>query len=220
MVGADRNESRDLVPDRFVKVQLEQPEDVCGLVNSIREAEGRLDTIVNNAAVLICRPVGKLSIEEWDEVMRVNLRAPFLLMQEGLSLLRSSRGSVVNVCSVHARHTSVEMSAYAASKGGLEAFTRAAALDLAEFGIRVNAVLPGAVDTAMLRQGLEREVPGRVEGDEVLEAFSRRQIMGRVARPEEVAEAVLFLADGRRASYVTGASLLVDGGSAARLSTE
>lgn len=219
VVGADRDEPDDASPHRFVQADLSREVEIGRLVESIEATEGRLDALVNCAAVQICASIEDLEAEDWDRLMAVNLRAPFLCLRESLPLLRADGGAVVNISSVHAEHTSPEMSAYAGAKGGVEAFTRAAAVELAGDGIRVNSVLPGAVDTEMLRRGLERD---HLSGgsDDPVEAFGRQQVMGRVARAEEVAEAVLFLADGRRASYVTGASLLVDGGVAARLSSE
>lgn len=221
VVGTDRRKVESGTgPDRFVEADLSQEESIVRLVESVRAREGRLDALINNAAVQVCSPMDRLDADKWDHVMAVNLRAPFLCVREALPLLRASRGAVVNVSSVHAEHTSPQMSAYAASKGGLSAFTRAAALELAEHGIRVNAVVPGAVETQMLRRGLARDHLAAGGGDDAVEAFGRRQVLGRVADPVEIASVVMFLADTERASYVTGASIPVDGGVTARLSTE
>ena len=118
--------------------------------------------------------------------------------------------------SVHAFATSAGSGAYAASKGAVLAFTRAAAIDLAPDNIRVNAVLPGAVDTAMLSEGLNRSDDPKAARSNL----EQRTIMGRVGRPEEIAQAILFLADEDRSSFITGQNLIVDGGALARLSTE
>jgi NAD(P)-dependent dehydrogenase (short-subunit alcohol dehydrogenase family) len=161
-----------------------------------------------------------LSVEEWDSVMASNLRSAFLTARMGHRLLRAAGGAIVNISSVHALATSRDIAAYAASKGGLVALTRALALELAPDSIRVNAVLPGAVDTPMLHAGLSRN---HVAGDSVaarMADLGSRTVMGRVGKPEEIAQAILFLADGRRSSFVTGQTLVVDGGATARLSTE
>jgi len=126
----------------------------------------------------------------------------------------------VNVSSVHAIATSANIAAYAASKGAMLALTRALAIELASNNIRVNAVLPGAVDTPMLYSGLSR---GHLQGDNVLdlvEQLGSKHVIGRVGQPQEIAEAIYFLADNNRSSFMTGQGLVVDGGATCRLSTE
>lgn len=220
-VGTDVEVARDQVAaDRFVRADLADPAAIESLLESVEKTEGRLDVVVNNAAAQICPPFDALTIDDWDRTMAVNLRAPFWLVRCGLGLLEAAAGAVVNVSSVHAVATSSQMAGYAASKGGLSALTRAMAMDLAPRGIRVNAVLPGAVDTPMLRAGLARGHAGDGSIDAQLDIFAARHPVGRVGRPDEIAEAVLFLSDSERSSYVTGASLVVDGGVTARLGTE
>jgi NAD(P)-dependent dehydrogenase (short-subunit alcohol dehydrogenase family) len=129
-------------------------------------------------------------------------------------------GAIVNVSSVHAVATSANIAAYAASKGALLALTRALAIELAPDNIRVNAVLPGAVDTPMLHAGLSR---GHVAGADLpalMQALSKRTVMGRIGQPTEIGQTILFLADSERSSFMTGQALVVDGGATARLSTE
>jgi NAD(P)-dependent dehydrogenase (short-subunit alcohol dehydrogenase family) len=143
-----------------------------------------------------------------------------LLAKVTYPLLKKAQGAVVNVSSVHALATSADIAAYAASKGGLVALTRAMAIELAPDNIRVNALLPGAVDTPMLRDGLSR---GHVSGgsiDERLADLGAKIVMERVGRPDEIAQAIYFLANNELSSYMTGQVLTVDGGATARLSTE
>jgi NAD(P)-dependent dehydrogenase (short-subunit alcohol dehydrogenase family) len=121
---------------------------------------------------------------------------------------------------VHAVQTSANIAAYAASKGGILALTRAMAIEFAKDNIRVNAILPGAVDTPMLRAGLDR---GHVSGpsmSERLDNLARKTVNGRIGTPEEIAHAIYFLADDTQSSFMTGQALIVDGGATARLSTE
>lgn len=173
----------------------------------------QVDGLVNNAALQLSKPFAQTSVEEWDAVLAVNLRAPFLCLRSLVSRLIESRGAVVNVTSVHATATSPGMAAYAASKGGLSAFTRAAALELAPHGVRVNAIAPGAVDTAALHAGLD----DRGSAKRVL---VERTPMARVGRAEEIAAGVAFLLDGQRSGFMTGECITIDGGALARLSTE
>lgn len=178
-----------------------------------------LDALVNNAAVAHDAPMTHTDLRSFDAVIASNLRAPFHLTAQLQDALSAASGSVVNVSSVHALATSVNVAAYAASKGGLASLTRAVALELAPLGVRCNAVLPGATDTSMLHRGLSRSphVDG-VEGTR--RELESRTPLRRVGRPDEVAQAILFLADPERSSFITGQMLVVDGGVLARLASE
>jgi NAD(P)-dependent dehydrogenase (short-subunit alcohol dehydrogenase family) len=145
------------------------------------------------------------------------LRSVFLSAKAGFPWLKAAGGCIVNVASVHALATSVDIAAYAASKGGLAALTRAMALEFGPVGIRVNAILPGAVDTPMLKEGLERS---GTEPEAARQRLEGRTPLGRIARPEEIAQAILFLASAERSSFISGECLVADGGALARLSTE
>jgi NAD(P)-dependent dehydrogenase (short-subunit alcohol dehydrogenase family) len=116
----------------------------------------RLDAVVNNAAIQIKKPLHELSVAEWDQLFAANLRSAFLVSRTAYGALARTTGCIVNVASVHAIATSPGMAAYAASKAALVALTRSAALEMAEDGIRVNAVLPGAVDTPRRRLRRQR----------------------------------------------------------------
>ncbi|MEI2651684.1 MAG: SDR family oxidoreductase [Microthrixaceae bacterium] len=128
--------------------------------------------------------------------------------------------AVVNVSSVHAIQTSANIAAYAASKGGLLALTRAMAIEFAPDNIRANAILPGAVDTPMLRAGLGRGHLGGENVQDRLDNLARKTVNGRVGMPAEIASAIYFLADNQQSSFMTGQALVIDGGATARLSTE
>jgi len=154
-------------------------------------------------------------------VMASNLRSVFLGAKLAYPLLKAAGGgAIVNVSSVHAVATSANIAAYAASKGGLLALTRAMAIEFAPDNIRVNAILPGAVDTPMLRAGLNRGHVGGATIYDRLENLARKTVNGRVGKPEEIAHAIYFLADDTQSSFMTGQALIVDGGATARLSTE
>jgi NAD(P)-dependent dehydrogenase (short-subunit alcohol dehydrogenase family) len=221
VVGVDKKRTAELPEvSHFIQADISQPEMAPRIIAEVSADEGRLDALVNNAAIQVCKPFLETSLAEWDLTMDSNVRAVLLLTQAAYPLLKKSGGAIVNISSVHAIATSMGMSSYAASKGALSAMTRAMALELAKEGIRVNAVLPGAVDTEMLRAGLKRGQAEASNIEDLVRGLERKHAMSRVGRPEEIAKAILFLADSEQSSFITGQNLVVDGGATARLSTE
>ena len=223
VIGVDRADFGESFPNDglFIKSDVSEVEHLEDIFRKAEEFTGKLDALVNNAAVQIAKPLLDTTVQEWDAVMASNLRSVFLSAKLAYPLLKMNEGgAIVNVSSVHAIATSANISAYAASKGGLLALTRAMAIEFAPNHIRVNAILPGAVDTPMLRSGLGR---GHVGGEDVaqrLENLARKTVIGRVGKPKEIAHAIYFLADEKQSSFMTGQALVVDGGATARLSTE
>ena len=222
VVGVDRNIFGDGFPKNglFIQSDIARPEDMHDIFEQTRAFTDLLDVLVNNAAYQIAKPLIETTVEEWDAVMASNLRSVFLSAKLAHSLLKMHGGAIVNVSSVHAIQTSANIAAYAASKGGLLALTRAMAIEFAPDNIRVNAILPGAVDTPMLRAGLGRGHVGHGDMQERLDNLARKTVNGRVGTPEEIAHAIYFLADNEQSSFMTGQALVIDGGATARLSTE
>lgn len=179
---------------------------------------GRLDTLVTCAGIQRYGDVVSTPEETWDEVFDVNVKGVYLAAHVALPYLRESdSGSVVIVASVQATATQNQVAAYTASKGALQALARSMAVDEAEYGIRVNSVSPGSVDTPMLRQSAALFGGGSEEGTErVLANWGTAHPLGRIARPSEIGEVVSFLTS-TRASFVTGADIRVDGGLLARI---
>lgn len=203
----------------FVTADLAAPGGVRQLFEELGEIH-RLDALVNNAARQLDRPLIETSDQEWDAVMNANLKAAFACIRAAHLPLGRARGAVVNVSSVHAVASSINVAAYAVSKAGLVALTRNTALELAADGIRCNAVLPGAVDTAMLRAGLGRRSPQDPTGDVGLTELASRIPLGFVASPDQIAPTILHLADRAASPYTTGQAIVVDGGATALLATE
>ena len=219
--GLDRNAPKESPEGaHFMVCDLADPVAIKASFATIAQSVDRLDALVNNAAVQICTPLIEMTVEEWDLVMATNLRSVFLTVKHSYNLLKRAKGSIINISSVHANVTSKDIAAYAASKGGVVALTRAMAIEFAEDGIRVNAVLPGAVDTQMLRDGLRRGHVGEGSDNEILQALGEKTVMGRVGQPEEIAQTILYLAEPQKSGFMTGHSMVVDGGATIRLSTE
>ena len=185
-----------------VPLDVTSPRDWDQAVDLLVAELGTLHVLVNNAGVS-SPPVGleAMTLADWHEVLAVNLTGTMLGMRTAVPLLRRTRGAVVNVGSMFGVVGADNSPAYQASKGGVRALTRAAALQYGGEGIRVNSVHPGLTDTALFR----------AQGSERIAARVARTPLGRVASPEEVAGTILFLAS-EDSSYVTGADLLVDGG--------
>jgi NAD(P)-dependent dehydrogenase (short-subunit alcohol dehydrogenase family) len=223
VIGVDRNEFGEGFPQDgcFIQADISNPESTEQIFEQARAFNPTLDALVNNAAVQVAKPLVETTVQEWDAVMASNLRSVFLFVKLAHPLMKAAGGgAIVNVSSVHAIQTSANIAAYAASKGGLLALTRAMAIEFAPDNIRVNAILPGAVDTPMLRAGLGRGHAGYGDMQERLDNLARKTVSGKVGKPEEIAHAIYFLADNEQSSFMTGQALVVDGGATARLSTE
>jgi NAD(P)-dependent dehydrogenase (short-subunit alcohol dehydrogenase family) len=177
---------------------------------------GGVDVLVNSAGVQRYGTVVETEEEVWDEVLDVNLKGIYLASRHAIPEMRKrGGGAIVNLSSVQAFASQKGVAAYTASKGGINALTRAVALDHAEENIRVNAVCPASVDTPMLRWSADL-FKGDKSVEETLEDWGKMHPVGRIARPEEVAEVIVFLASPR-ASFLTGGDYKVDGGMLAAL---
>jgi NAD(P)-dependent dehydrogenase (short-subunit alcohol dehydrogenase family) len=182
----------------------------CQEVCEIAKKKGiRVKGLVNNAAVgAFNMSVESTSFEDWQRIISINLTSLFLMAKYALPLIRSAGGgAVVNISSIHAYATSPGVAPYAAAKGGVLTLTKTMALDLAPDNIRVICIIPGATDTPMLRQHAEREGKTLAE----LGFPSSENAIGRIAQPEEVADVIAF-ALSKGASFITGSSLIPDGG--------
>jgi NAD(P)-dependent dehydrogenase (short-subunit alcohol dehydrogenase family) len=204
--GSTRVQQLDVAEEAQVKAAIEQ----------VATLEGRLDILVNNAGISHVGSLLETSLEDWERVMRVNVRGVFLCAREGVRqmLSQSPRGGVIiNMVSVAAMIGIERRLPYCASKGAVLALTRSIAIDFATQGIRCNAICPGTVHTSFVEGYLARNFAGRE--DEVRQQLHARQPIGRMGQPDEIAHAALYLASDE-ATFVTGSALVIDGGWTAR----
>ncbi len=178
------------------------PRDTERIVQECTESFGRLDILVNNAGFNRDTLILRMSVDDWDQVMAVNLRAVFLCTKAALRpMLRQRWGRVINIGSVSGLAGNAGQANYAAAKSGLIGFTRAVAREMGSRGITANLVAPGLVRTELTKD----------VSQEIVDLAMQRILVGRLGTPEDVAAAVAFLAS-EEASYITGQVLAVDGG--------
>lgn len=180
--------------------------EVTSFAEAVMDRYGRVDVVVNNAGIAHIAPAEQTSAQTWRRVLDVNLTGPFLVSQAfGKHMLSARRGSIVNIASVAGLRGVADRSAYNASKHGLVGLTRTLAAEWGGRGVRVNAVCPGWVKTPM-------DDASQGEGAYGDEDITQHVPLGRFATPDDIAQAVRFLADPGRSGFVNGVTLSVDGG--------
>lgn len=186
-----------------IECDVADPQAVARAFDTVGTAFGRLDALVNNAGIAIFKPILDVTYEDWSRVLAVNLTGPFLCTQAAAPLMRDGGGgSIVNITSISGLRASTLRTAYGTSKAGLAHLTKQQAVELASLGIRVNAVAPGPVDTAMAKA---------VHTPEIRADYHDHMPLNRYGLETELAEAIYFLCSAR-ASYITGQVIAVDGG--------
>jgi NAD(P)-dependent dehydrogenase (short-subunit alcohol dehydrogenase family) len=184
-------------------------QDVAAMFRTVEKTHGRLDALVNNAGINVRGDFRHLSDADWARIREVNLDGVVRVARDGFALLKASgRGALINVASIMAHRGLRQLTAYSATKGAVVALTRGLAVEYAPFGIRVNALCPGFVHTALTERVLRNPA--------IEKALVESTALRRLGQPEEIAKAALFLASDE-ASYITGAELAVDGGMSAVL---
>ena len=192
-------------PDRVLAIvcDVAEPEQVGAAVGRVATRFGRIDALVNNAGIAVFKPLLETSFDEWARVLAVNLSGPFICTQAcAPHMLKNGGGSVVNIGSISGLRASTLRVAYGTSKAGLAHLTKQQAAELGNLGIRVNAVAPGPVDTAMAKQ---------VHTPDIRAGYHDAIPLNRYGTEAEIAETVWFLCSDA-ASYVNGQTLAVDGG--------
>lgn len=188
----------------FLKLDVSNEADWNAAIAKVIERVGRIDVLVNNAGMLILKPVQDTTNEDWDRTFNVNARSVFLGTRAVIPhMQKAGKGNIINISSIYGLVGAPGASAYEASKGAVRLFTKSCAVDLAPFNIRVNSVHPGVIETQMTKDLLADPV--------IRPALLGPTLLKRPAQPIEVSQAVLFLASDE-SSFVHGAELVVDGG--------
>jgi NAD(P)-dependent dehydrogenase (short-subunit alcohol dehydrogenase family) len=192
-----------------IRADVSLGQDVTAMFRAVEKGHGRLDVLVNNAGLNVGGDFRHLSDADWARIREVNLDGVVRVARDGFPLLRASgHGSLINIASIMAHRGLRPLTAYSATKGAVTALTRGLAVEYAPFGIRVNALCPGFIHTALTARALRNPA--------IEKALVESTALKRLGQPEEIAKAALFLASDE-ASYVTGAELAVDGGMSAAL---
>ena len=211
-------ETRDQIReggDRVFSSRLDvtQYDDVKKAVDAVIDKGGRIDVLIVNAGVVRVGPVEEFSEEDYDLMIAVNLKGTFFTCKAAVPYFKKQRsGTIITLASVAAHIGQNNHANYCSTKAGVLGFTKALALDMAPYGVRVNSVSPGATDTPMLQSDVAKEAKQRgISYEAVKREFEEQGVLGRWAEPEEIATGILFLATDD-ASYMTGADLRLDGG--------
>lgn len=195
----------------FIQGDVSKPADAERMIKETIRLYGKIDVLFNNAGIWISGAAERTSEADWDKVIGINLKGCFLCSKYAIPHLKKTKGVIINTASCDGLVGEPDAVAYCASKGGVVLLTKAMALDCAKYGVRVNCVCPGYVLTRML----EVDLPQGMSIDEYIGIISKEHPIERIAEPEEIARAVLFLAS-EDSSFVTGVALPVDGGYTAK----
>jgi 3-oxoacyl-[acyl-carrier protein] reductase len=197
----------------FAGMNAQHLPDVRAVIEETAERHGRLDILVNNAGISLPRTLLDTSEEDFEALFDTNVRSMFFATKWAAErMVRQGSGSIVSVASISGMRGQEERAAYCGTKGAVLQITRAAALELARYGVRVNAVSPGAVDTPLLRNARFAGAPNQ---DDLVMEVGASLPLGRIGLPMDIAHAAVYLASDE-AAWVTGTNLVVDGGAHAR----
>ncbi len=197
----------------FMKVDVTKPAEVKDMIDTTIKKYGKIDILICNAGVVRVGPIEDFPDEDYDLLIDVNLKGTYYTCKYAIPYFKNQKfGSIITLASVAAHIGQVNHANYCSTKAGILGFTRALALDLAPYGVRVNSVSPGATDTPMLQGDVAKQARDRgVDYEVIKKEFEEEGVIGRWAEPEEIAAGILFLATNE-SSYMTGADLRLDGG--------
>lgn len=209
----DENKPLDMLAAAFIQADVSKDADASRIAAETVATFGRIDILCNNAGIQTYGTVESTSEETWDKTLGVNLKSIFLVSKYAVPHMKEAGGgAIVNTASVQSIAALPNSAAYVASKGGVTSLTQEMGLDLGQFGIRVNAVMPGSIRTPMLEYSASQQP----DPEAAMREWGKLYARGRIGEPEEVANLIMFLASPA-AGFITASAYLVDGGLSARL---
>ena len=212
VIGTDIEKNSKKNTDAYIAIDLDK---LCNdthyreqsIKSILQQCDDGLDVLINNAATQILNPISKLTVQDWNKTINVNLNSAFILIKELLENLKKTKGSVINVASIHAQLTKPNFSSYATSKAGLIGLTKSLSVELGA-QVRVNAISPAAISTPMLEAGFSKDQKARAE----LDAHHPTEGIGTV---DDIVSAVLYLSQAE--NFINGTIINIDGGIGSRL---
>jgi meso-butanediol dehydrogenase/(S,S)-butanediol dehydrogenase/diacetyl reductase len=197
----------------WIEADLSRPDSYAAIADTVKQEFGKIDVLINNAGFMFEKTLDQMQLEEWNLMLAVNLTAPVFLSKHLLPLLRAAGcGSIINIGSIEGLAANPEHSAYCASKGGVHALTRAMAVDLGEDDIRVNAIAPGWIRSALSDDYINvQQNPGAA-----WKGLYKMHPVGRIGEPEDVGKLAVYLASDD-STFLTGQVIVIDGGRTSKL---
>lgn len=198
----------------FIQTDVADEKSIKNMVSLVLEKYGRIDALINNAGITRFKPLLECSIEDWNELINIDLRGVFLCSKYVAQAMVTKKipGSIINISSNHAFRTLPDTEIYAAAKGGVNAMTRSMAISLGPYGIRANTICPGFTDTPHYQSWLAAKSDSQTIDEEIKALHA----VGEITTPKDIAQLAFYLA-GDESQKITGSEILIDGGLTARL---
>ena len=197
---------------QWVKADLSQPDSYEAIAKTVEEKLGAVDILINNAGIMFEKPLDLMHLSEWQQMLAVNLTAPVFLSKALLPMLRQSHGNIINIGSIEGIDANPEHIAYCATKGGVHAMTKAMAVDLGKDNIRVNAIAPGWIRSALSDDYINAQENPKA----AWEGLYKMHPLGRIGEPDDVGKLAVYLASDD-AGFMTGQVIVLDGGRTSKL---
>jgi len=205
VIGIDiHNEKNNMNIDKYFKTNLINENEIINLFKNVK----KINCLINCAAIQICKPIWEYTSKEWDDCYNCNVKSIFLIIKYGINIFKKFKTNIINISSIHSSATSKNISCYASTKACIVGLTKNMAIDLAEFGIRVNSISPGAINTKMLISHISKDN---------FEKLKNKHLLKNIGQPKNIADTCWFILNN---NFINGSNLIIDGGILCQLSSE